>query len=196
MCILDISKPNKSLSQENKCLYEFHHDYMLPMYHEKCKVMYTDTDSLIYLIECDDVYDIMKRDINRFDTSDYAVDNAYGFPLVNKKVPGLMKAENNGAIMTEFVGLRAKMYALRVDGKKDTKKVKGIKSNVVAKSITFNDYTRCLFDETEMTRKQSCIRSKLHEVYTISETKIALSPYDDKRYILPDSTRHAAMGTL
>jgi len=79
------------------------------------------------------------------------------------------------------------MYALRVDGKKDTKKVKDIKSNVVAKSITFDDYTQCLFDETEMKRKQSCIRSKLHEVYTISETKIVLSPYDDKRYILPDS---------
>jgi len=55
------------------------------------------------------------------------------------------------------------------------------KSNVVVKSITFDDYTQCLFDE--MTRKQSRIRSKLHEVYTISETKIALSPYDDKRYI-------------
>jgi len=90
--------------------------------------------------------------------------------------------------MTEFVGLRAKMYALRVDGKKDTKKVKGVKNNVVAQTITFDDYTRCLQDEIEMTRKQSCIRSKLHEVYTISETKIALSPYDDKRYIVPDST--------
>jgi len=98
-----------------------------------------------------------------------------------------MKDENNGTIMTEFVGLKAKMYALRVDGKKDTKKVEGVKSNVVAKSITFDDYTRCLFDEIEMTRKQSCIRSKLHEIYTISETKIALSLYDDKRYILPDS---------
>jgi len=62
-----------------------------------------------------------------------------------------------------------------------------VKSNVVARTKTFDDYTRCLQDETEMTRKQSCIRSKLHEVYTISETKIALSPYDDKRYIVSDS---------
>ncbi|XP_039311000.1 uncharacterized protein LOC120358987 isoform X2 [Solenopsis invicta] len=178
MGILDISKT---------CLYEFHHEYMAPMFREKCKIMYTDTDSLIYNIECDDVYEIIKRDINKFDTSDYAVDNAYGIPLANKKVPDLMKDENNGAIITEFVGLRAKMYALRVDGKNNTKKVKGIKSNVVAKSITFDDYTRCLHDEIEMTRQQSSIRSKLHEVYTISETKIALSPYDDKRYIMSDS---------
>jgi len=86
------------------------------------------------------------------------------------------------------------MYALRVDNKKDTKKIKGIESNVVARTITFDDYTRCLFDEIEMTRKQSCIRSKLHDVYTVSETKIALSPYDDKRYIMPDSTE--TVGTL
>ncbi|XP_011884122.1 PREDICTED: uncharacterized protein LOC105571261 [Vollenhovia emeryi] len=186
MCILDISKI---------CLYEFHHEYMLPMYREQCKIMYTDTDSLIYHIKCEDVYETMKRDIHiRFDTSDYPVDNAYGIPLVNKKVPDLMKDENNGAIMTEFVGLRAKMYALRVDGKKDTKKAKGVKSNVVARTITFDDYTHCLRDEIEMTRRQTCIRSKLHEVYTIAETKIALSPYDDKRYIMPDSTETLPWG--
>ncbi|KAM0734143.1 hypothetical protein ACS0PU_012508 [Formica fusca] len=179
MCILDISKT---------CLYEFHHDYMVPMYREKCKVMYTDTDSLIYHIEYEDVYENIKRNVDRFDTSDYAVDNVYGIPFANKKIPSLMKDENNGAIMTEFVGLRVKMYALRVDGKKDTKKVKGVKSNVVARTITFDDYTRCLNEEIEMTRQQSCIRSKLHEVYTIRETKIALSPYDDKRYIVPETT--------
>ncbi|XP_077260494.1 uncharacterized protein LOC143896465 [Temnothorax americanus] len=179
MCILDISKV---------CLYEFHHEYMSPLYRDKCRIMYTDTDSLIYHIECEDVYENVKRDIARFDTSDYAIDNAYGITLENKKVPGLMKDENNGAIMTEFVGLRAKMYALRVDGKKDCKKAKGIKSNVVARSITFDDYTRCLRDEIEMKRQQACIRSEKHEVYTVSETKIALSPYDDKRYIIPNST--------
>jgi len=182
MCILDISKT---------CLYEFHHAYMLPLYHEKYKIMYTDTDSFIYHIECDNVYDIIKHDIAKFDTSDYPTENAYVFhsslkkvPVFLssiKKVPGLMKDENNGAIMIEFVGLRAKMYALRVNDKKDAKKAKSVKSNVVARTITFNDYTRCLQDEIEMTRTQSCIRSKLHEVYMISETKIALSPYDDKR---------------
>jgi len=36
------------------------------------------------------------------------------------------------------------MYALRVTGKKDTKKVKSVKNNVVARTITFDDYTRCL----------------------------------------------------
>jgi len=46
--------------------------------------MYIDTDSLIYLIEYDDVYNIIKRDLSRFDTSDYAVDN--GILLVNKKI--------------------------------------------------------------------------------------------------------------
>ncbi|KYQ60536.1 hypothetical protein ALC60_00404 [Trachymyrmex zeteki] len=184
MCILDISKT---------CLYEFH-EYMAPLFRDKCKIMYMDTDSLIYHVECDDVYDIMKRDINRFDTSDYSVDNAYGIPLANKKVPGLMKDDNNSIIMTDFVGLRAKMYALRVQRKKDTKKAKGVKSSIVTKSITFEDYTRCLNDAIEMTRKQSCIRSKLHEVYTILETKIALSPHDDKRYIVSGSTNTLPWG--
>ncbi|XP_072746958.1 uncharacterized protein [Anoplolepis gracilipes] len=178
MCILDVSK---------MCLYEFHHDYMIPMYKEKCKVMYTDTDSLIYHIECEDVYENIKRDIGKFDTSDYAIDNAYGIPLVNKKVPGLMKDENNGMIMTEFVGLRAKMYALKIDGKKDTKKVKGVKNSVVAKTITFDDYMQCLNEGIEMTRQQSSIRSKMHKVYTMRQKKIALSPHDDKRYIIPKS---------
>jgi len=38
MCILDISKV---------CLYEFHHEYMLPLYRKKCEIMYINTDSLI-----------------------------------------------------------------------------------------------------------------------------------------------------
>ena len=83
--------------------------------------------------------------------------------------------KNNGAIMTGFVGLRTKMYALHIEGKKDMKKAKSDKSNVIARSITFENYTRYLNDAIKMTRRQLCIRSKLHEMYTISETKIVLS---------------------
>jgi len=50
-------------------------------------------------------------------------------PLAKKKVPGLMKDKNNGAIMTEFVRLRAKMYALCTNGKKDIEKAKDVKSS-------------------------------------------------------------------
>ena len=80
MCILDISKT---------CLYEFHHEHVTPLYGAKCQIMYTDTDSLIYHIECEDVYEDMKRNMEKFDTSDYAADNVYGIPLVNKKNPRL-----------------------------------------------------------------------------------------------------------
>ena len=117
------------------------------------------TDSLIHI-----EYGEAKRDIVRFDTSDYPADNAYGMLLANKKVSGLMKDESNGAIMTEFAGLRAKMYAVRVNGKKNIKKAESVKNKlmVVARTITFDDYMRCLNEEIEMTRHQSCIRSKLH----------------------------------
>ncbi|XP_025265427.1 uncharacterized protein LOC112638265 [Camponotus floridanus] len=165
MSILDISKIR---------LYAFHYEYMSPLYGDKCKILYTDTDRLIYSIEFEDAYERMKRD------------NPYGMPRANKKVLGLMKDENNSALMIEFVGLRAKMYTLRVEGRCDTKKSKGVRSSV-ARTLTFDDYERCVRREVEMTREQSCLRSKLHEVYTVRESKVALSPYDDKRYVVPDS---------
>ncbi|RLU19449.1 hypothetical protein DMN91_008006 [Ooceraea biroi] len=138
----------------------------------------------------------MTRDSARFDTSDYPADNAYGIPLRNKKVPGLIKDENNGAVITEFIGLRSKMYALRVCGKRDTKRIKGVYRSVVQRTITFDDYARCLRESAEMTCRQLRIQSKLHHVYTISETKLALSPHDDKRYVVPSSTDTLPWGAL
>nr|CAH7717033.1 unnamed protein product [Callosobruchus chinensis] len=176
MCILDISKT---------FMYDFHYDYMLKKFqNNECKLMYSDTDSFLYQITCDDVYhEVIKQDIERFDTSDYPADNAYNIPLVNKKVPGLMKDEANGKIITHFVGLRSKMYAYKVLNGKVVKKSKGVKYKVVRNKITFEDYVNCLKEY----KGKSTIVSYAHEVFSVEQTKIALSPYDDKRYLLPNS---------
>jgi len=86
------------------------------------------------------------------------------------------------------------MYALWLDGK-NIKKTKSVKSKVVAGTITFDDYTQWLRDKIEMTWQHHCIRSKLHHVYTVSETKIPLSLYDDKT-IYRARFRDAVVGIL
>ena len=73
----------------------------------------------------------------------------YDMPLANKKVPGLTKDKNNDVLMTEFVGLRMKMYAVGMDGK-DTKKAKDVKSNIVARTIT-SRRLHPVFEEIEKT---------------------------------------------
>ncbi|XP_051170478.1 uncharacterized protein LOC127287531 [Leptopilina boulardi] len=185
LSVLDISKT---------LMYDFHYDYMRKKYGMNCKLLYTDTDSLIYNIKCEDVYSDMRADIFKFDTSDYPMNNVYGIPQANKKVLGLMKDECNGRIVTEFVGLRSKMYSLRVDNQDFLKKAKGVKSNVVKNHITFNDYIYCLKNIKIQSRTQYSIRSKLHKVLTLKQKKIALSPYDDKRFLLKHNTDTLAWG--
>ncbi|KAK5648872.1 hypothetical protein RI129_003764 [Pyrocoelia pectoralis] len=170
--VLDISKT---------FLYDFHYSYILQKFQNKARLLYTDTDSLIYSFTVPNIYETIKEDVHRFDTSDYDVDNEFGIPLVNKKIPGLMKDENRGRIMTEFVGLRAKMYAYEVD-EKLTKKSKGSTLSSI-REITINDYKNALFNILSIKREQNLIRSKKHTVFTLKQNKVVLNPHDDKRII-------------
>ncbi len=59
-------------------------------------------------IKTEDFYKDKKDIITEFDTSDYAKDNIYDIPQVNKRVLGKFKDEMNGKIIEEFVGLASK----------------------------------------------------------------------------------------
>ena len=99
---------------------------------------------------------------------------------LNKKVIGLMKDELGGEIMREFVSLWPKMYSYKV-GNSESKKCKGIKKCVIKKTISFDDYKKCLFSGEQTHRFQLLFRSRKREVKTLEVNKLALSREDDKR---------------
>lgn len=200
--ILDISKIT---------MYSFLYDFLKPKYGDGCKCLYGDTDSFILCVETPDFFADMRENIHMFDTSDYPYPNEYNIERKNKKIPGLFKDELNGKIITEFVGLRAKCYAVRslddepyskknkkkqMDEKKrkrapcgryyndDMKKSKGVKKCVVSQKITFDNYVECIQNNCELKTTQKTIRSFKHTLYSIRQNKVALSPFDDKRYLI------------
>ena len=170
--LLDLSKT---------IMYEFHYDYMIPKYGDRLKLCYMDTDSLIYIIKTEDFYSDISPDVeSRFDTSGYPNDGSRPLPVgKNKKVIGLMKDELGGEITREFVTLKPKMYSYKA-GNSEPKKCKGIKKCVVKRTISFDDYMRCLFSGERSDRSQLLFRSRKHEVKTLEVNKLALSREDDK----------------
>ena len=187
MCILDLSKT---------LMYDFHYNYIKKKYGNKAKLLLTDTDSLMYEIQTEDFYKDIKEDVkNRFDTSGYPPNHPSGIPSgFNKKVLGMFKDEVNGDIIDEFIGLRAKLYSYKMFYGEESKKCKGVKKSVVKKSITHEDYKRCLTDQKPQLRKMNVIRSYKHDIFTEEVNKVALSANDDKRYILENGIDTLALG--
>ena len=58
MCILDLSKT---------LMYDFHYNYIEKKYNDKAKLLFPDTDSLMYDIEIEDVYKYFRCDKDKFD---------------------------------------------------------------------------------------------------------------------------------
>ena len=101
MCILDLSKT---------LMYDFHYKFIKKNYGDKAKLLFTDTDSLTYEIEAENVYQKFWNDKDKFDNSDYPESSPY-FDKTNKKVIGKFKDEAAGVPICEFIGLRSKMYS-------------------------------------------------------------------------------------
>ena len=184
--ILDLSKT---------LMFDFHYNYIRDKYKNKAKLLFTDTDSLMYQIKTEDFYKDISPDIrDKFDTSDYPSVHPSGIQTgLNKKVIGMFKDEVAGKQITHFVGLRPKLYDFKTEDGKEVRKCKGVKKNVVKKTINFDDYVQCLFSDEKQMRKMNIIRSEKHNIYSKEVNKIALSNGDDKRKVLKDRIHTLAL---
>ena len=94
---------------------------------------------------------------------------------------GLMKDELGEKIMTEFCGLRPKIYSYLMDDDRRDKKAKGTKKCVIKRRFIFNDYKDCFLNNEIILKSQQRFKSERHDVYTAEFNKIALSINDGKR---------------
>ena len=172
MSVLDLSK---------MLMYDFYYNHLKKLYTYNIRLLYTDTVSLIVKVDTEDIYADMKKNLDEYDTSNYSPDHPL-FSNTNKKVIGKFKDELGGRLMTEFIGLRPKMYSYV--GEESGKRAKGVKKSVLQNSITHEDYKTCLFEKKAYTCDMLGLRSRAHTISGETVHKVALAPLDTKRYIL------------
>ncbi len=173
-----------AILEESKLhMYKFYYDVLKPKYKNNIELGYTDTDSFIIKVNTEDVYEDFKELNYYMDFSDYPKDHP-NYDNSNKKVLGKFKDELNGKIMTEFIGLKPKMYAYKVEDNNEFKKAKGIPKKCLKRDLNFENYRKTLEENENKEVSFNCIRSFRHEIYSIECNKQGLSNYDNKRYYI------------
>ena len=73
-------------------MYEFYYDYLKPKYSDRCKLLFTDTDSFCCHIQTEDLYKDMSENIDLFDTSNFETTHPL-YTTKSHRVLGKFKSE-------------------------------------------------------------------------------------------------------
>ena len=178
-------------------MFKFVYEYLKPKWGNRVEVIQTDTDGLMLHIKTEDFYEDVKPDITKwFDTSNFSEDNKFAIEPKNKMKLGCFKIETGENIVTIFIGLRAKMYCYTIEHPGYTvlkKREKGVPGHVTNRHQLLI-WKKVLDNETQTYATYNMIKSEKLNVYTIEQKKVALSNFDDKRYILDDGYTTLAHG--
>ena len=181
------------LDNSKLLMYDFWYNQIKAEYGEKVSLLYTDTDSLLFQVETEDVYADMRKSAEKYDFSDYPKDHPC-YSTENKKVVGKFKDECCSRLISEFVGLRPKMYSILEVNGDNIRKAKGVQKTVVKKDLRHELYKQCLDEHKETKHKQIVIRSHGHQIGVYEQNKTSLSPLDTKKWIAADGITTRAFG--
>jgi hypothetical protein len=159
-------------------LYKFHYDVMKVHYPgHRSKLIYTDTDSLLYEVDEPTVNNVYTKLKDHMDLSNLPKDHEC-YDETNRMKMGFMKCAMEGERIYSAICLAPKTYMVN-----NIKKAKGIMKACLDNDIDVEDYKEALHTSKAKTVTQTSIRSdKKHIVTTEEFEKLALSSFDDKRY--------------
>ena len=179
-------------------MYDFHYNHMKVKYPhaDQLRLLFTDTDSLAYAVQTENIYKDMASDAaTKYDFSEYPIN----YPLYdtsNHKALRFFKDVLNSTPMKEYVGLGPKCYAFLCTGKVDRnivqhsrpveKKIaKGVKCKVNEEHLHFTHYLDALHSFQTFVCKQNS--STAHTVRTAHQRKVGLTAFDAKRWLCADT---------
>ena len=125
------------------------------------------------------------------DLSDYPKDH-YLYDPSNKKVPLTMTDELQGKVLREVVCLRSKLYSIDYFGGKE-QSAKGVQKSV-KKTLNHDLFRQCLFLKEKVLKTMTQLRSHCHQIVVKEIDKVALSSFDDKRFLLENGVSSLAYG--
>ena len=168
-------------------MYRFWYDTLLPhFYPDVPQLLMTDTDSILFSICCKDFIKKYKS-LPMMDFSQFPIDHPL-YNSENKMKLCHFKDEFPGNyFITEFIGLRAKLYCYRTPQSNgeviDHVKAKGYNAYAASKNLTFEKFRKC--QQTFQTLKLSyrTFRGYNQSLFTIDQLKNVLSNFDSKLYV-------------
>ena len=86
-------------------MYEFHYDYIKNKYDNNSRLLFTDTDRLMYEIKFEDGYEDFSNDKEMLDFSNYWTKSKY-YDDSNKLVIGKLEDETSSVTIEESVRFR------------------------------------------------------------------------------------------
>ena len=181
-------------------MYNFHYTHMKVKYPHarRLRLLFTDTDSLAYAVQTNNIYGDMADDAAaKYDFSEYPLDHTL-YDTSNRKALGFFKDGVNSIPMREFVGLRQTCYAFLCTGIVDRnvahhyrpmekKTAKGVKRKVKDEHLHFAHYLDALHSFQTFVCKQNLISSTAQTVRTVHQRKVGQTAFDTKRWMCEDT---------
>lgn len=189
--ILDVSKA---------IMFDFFYTEIRKFTQIHTRVLYTDTDSFIIEFKSSFPFNLYKDVVIKLANIDYSAykDDHEIFDSMSYEEISYLKKTTKGQCgrfkdeapsgIKKGIFLKSKSYCYTYKNGKEVNKAKGI-----MEKLMWSEYYDCLFDKKVITCDQTSIRSRKHNLFVESVNKIAIDPFDSKRYYL-DNINSLAFG--